>query len=244
MSVTTFIATIVPYIQKEAKARGYKICSTVIAQAIIESRYGESGLAKYHNYFGLKCGSSWKGASVNMTTKEEYKVGTLTTIKDNFRAYPNMEAGVKGYYDFINTKRYANLKTAKTYAEYAQMLKNDGYATSSTYVSTLVTTVQKYSLYRFDDMPNTGYIVGLTYTTLSDLYIRDSAAGEKVDWHSITTNAQLNAFTDENGYSILKKRTRVTCKAIKEVNGQIWMQIPSGWICAKKADGTVYVSQN
>lgn len=241
MSVTTFIATIVPYIQKEAKARGYKICSTVIAQAIIESRYGESGLAKYHNYFGLKCGSSWKGASVNMTTKEEYKPGTLTTIKDNFRAYKSMEEGVKGYYDFINTKRYANLKTATTYAEYAQMLKNDGYATSSTYVSTLVTTVQKYSLYRFDDMPNTGYIVGLTYTTNTDLYIRDSAAGEKVDWFSITTNAQLNAFTDEEGYSILRKGTRVTCKGTVEKNGQIWMRIPSGFICARKASGQVYV---
>ena len=241
MSVTTFIATIVPYIQKEAKARGYKICSTVIAQAIIESRYGESGLAKYHNYFGLKCGSSWKGASVNMTTKEEYKPGTLTTIKDNFRAYKSMEEGVKGYYDFINTKRYANLKTATTYAEYAQMLKNDGYATSSTYVSTLVTTVQKYSLYRFDDMPNTGYIVGLTYTTNTDLYIRDSAAGEKIDWYSITTNAQLNAFTDAEGYSILRKGTRVTCKGIVEKNGQLWMRIPSGFICARKASGQVYV---
>lgn len=241
MSATTFISTIVPYIQKEAKARGYKICSTVIAQAIIESRYGESGLAKYHNYFGLKCGSSWKGASVNMTTKEEYKPGTLTTIKDNFRAYKSMEEGVKGYYDFINTKRYANLKNATTYAEYAQMLKNDGYATSSTYVSTLVTTVQKYSLYRFDDMPNTGYIVGLTYTTNTDLYIRDSAAGEKVDWFSITTNAQLNAFTDEEGYSILRKGTRVTCKGTVERNGQIWMRIPSGFICARKASGQVYV---
>lgn len=150
MSVTSFIATIVPYIQKEAKERGYAICSTVIAQAIIESRYGESGLAKYHNYFGLKCGSAWKGASVNMKTKEEYKVGTLTTIKDNFRAYKDMEAGVKGYYDFISTKRYANLKTAKTYKEYAQMLKADGYATSSTYIQTLCSTVEKYSLYRFD----------------------------------------------------------------------------------------------
>lgn len=242
MSVTTFIATIVPYIQKEAKARGYKICSTVIAQAIIESKYGESGLAKYHNYFGLKCGSSWKGASVNMKTKEEYTVGSLTTISSNFRAYKDMESGVKGYYDFISTKRYANLKTAKDYQEYAIMLKADGYATSSTYVSTLVTTVQKYSLYRFDDIKSTGYINGLTYTTQQDLYIRDSAAGEKVDWYSITTNAQLNAFTDENGCSILRKGTRVTCKSTVEKNGQIWMQIPSGYICARKADGTVYVS--
>jgi flagellum-specific peptidoglycan hydrolase FlgJ len=31
-----------------------------------------------------------------MRTKEEYKVGTLTTIKDNFRAYASDEEGVRG----------------------------------------------------------------------------------------------------------------------------------------------------
>lgn len=150
MSVQSFINQIAPLIKSEATRRGYKVCSTVIAQAIIESRYGESGLAKYHNYFGLKCGSSWKGASVNMKTKEEYKVGTLTTISDNFRAYPDMASGVAGYYDFIATKRYANLKTARNYAEYAQYLKSDGYATSSTYVNTLCNTVNKYDLTQYD----------------------------------------------------------------------------------------------
>ena len=146
-----FIARIAPMMQEEARKRGYKICSAAIAQAIIEGAAGTSKLARdYHNHFGLKCGSKWKGASVNMKTKEEYKVGTLTTIKDNFRAYANDEEGVKGYYDFINTTRYANLKTAKTPLEYAQFLKQDGYATSSTYVNTLVSTVNKYGLDKYD----------------------------------------------------------------------------------------------
>lgn len=147
----SFIEQIAPLMQKEAKKRGYLIVSTAIAQAIIESAAGTSGLAKYNNFFGLKCGSSWKGASVNMKTKEEYKVGTLTTIRDNFRAYPNMEEGVKGYYDFISTKRYANLKTATTPKQYAEMLKADGYATSSSYVNTLVSTVSKWGLTKYDN---------------------------------------------------------------------------------------------
>lgn len=151
-----FIDRIAPMMVAEGKKRGYKIISTAIAQAIIEGAAGTSGLAKYHNHFGLKCGSSWKGASVNMKTKEEYKVGTLTTIKDNFRAYPNDEEGVKGYYDFISTKRYANLKTATSYKQYAEMLKADGYATSSTYVNTLCKTVEKYNLAKYDsvEIPN------------------------------------------------------------------------------------------
>ena len=146
----SFIDKIAPLMQAEAKKRGYKIVSTAIAQSVIESAAGTSGLAKYNNFFGLKCGSSWKGDSVNMKTKEEYKVGTLTTIRDNFRAYPNMEDGVKGYYDFISAKRYANLKTATTPRQYAEYLKADGYATSSTYVNTLVSTVNKYNLERYD----------------------------------------------------------------------------------------------
>ena len=56
-----FINEIAPIIQKVAKERGYAICSTVIAQACIESAYGTSSLGyKYHNYFGMKCGSSWQ----------------------------------------------------------------------------------------------------------------------------------------------------------------------------------------
>ena len=152
-----FIQHIAPIIQKTAKERGYAICSTTIAQAVIEGAAGTSALAKtYHNHFGLKCGSAWKGRSVNMKTKEEYQVGIHVTIKDNFRAYANDEEGVRGYYDFISTKRYANLKQAKDYRQFADYLKKDGYATSSTYVNTLVKTVEKWQLYQYDQtIPST-----------------------------------------------------------------------------------------
>lgn len=147
-----FVETIAPLIVAEGKKRGYKVFSTAIAQAVIESNYGQSKLsAGYNNFFGLKCGSKWKGKSVNMKTKEEYSVGTLTTIKDNFRAYDTVEEGVKGYYDFISTKRYANLKDALTPLQYAQFLKADGYATSSSYVNTLYSTVNKLGLARYDN---------------------------------------------------------------------------------------------
>lgn len=150
-----FIAHIAPMIQREAYKRGYPICSTVIAQAIIEGAAGTSKLAaQYHNHFGMKCGSKWKGASVNLSTKEEYTAGTLTTIKDNFRVYASDEEGVAGYYDFINTSRYANLKIATTPKQYAEYLKSDGYATSNSYVTTLTSTVSKYNLTQWDGEPD------------------------------------------------------------------------------------------
>lgn len=146
-----FISRIAPVMKAEATKRGYSIVSTAIAQAIIEGACGTSSLAKnYHNHFGMKCGSSWKGKSVNMKTKEEYTVGTLTTIKDNFRAYDSDEEGIKGYYDFISSKRYEALKSCPTYQSYAQTLKNCGYATSSSYVNTLCSTVEKYNLTKYD----------------------------------------------------------------------------------------------
>jgi flagellum-specific peptidoglycan hydrolase FlgJ len=148
--VKEFIARIAPIIQEEAKARGYKLCSPIIAQAIIESGADTSLLAyKFHNYFGMKCGSSWKGTSVNLKTKEEYN-SKLVNIRDNFRTYPDMISGVKGYFDFINTKRYANLKTAETPEEYLKKIKEDGYATSSRYVQTNMDCVKKYDLEKWD----------------------------------------------------------------------------------------------
>lgn len=238
--VQKFIKEIAPIIQYEALKRGYKVCSTVIAQAIIESRYGESGLAKYHNYFGLKCGSLWKGQSVNMKTKEEYNVGTLTTIKDNFRVYNSMQDGVKGYYDFINTKRYANLKQALNFSQYATMLKQDGYATSSTYVVTLVKTVVQYGLVAYDDLlggnifnaiQKSPYTIGKTYELQENLYVRELPKGNKLQYIDLTENAKLNSYTDDSGFAILKKGTKVTCKDVKTFDDSTWILIPSGWIC-------------
>jgi flagellum-specific peptidoglycan hydrolase FlgJ len=145
-----FIAKIAPIIQGEAKQRGYLVCSPIIAQACIESGFDTSLLSyKYHNYFGMKCGSSWKGRSVNLKTKEEVN-STLISIRDNFRVYPDMVTGINGYFDFISTKRYANLKTADNPEEYLRRIKADGYATSSSYVNTCMNCVRKYDLEKWD----------------------------------------------------------------------------------------------
>ena len=151
MTNNEFIEQIAKCVKKYAYLYGIEVHSPIIAQAILESGWGKSVLAsKYHNYFGMKCGSSWKGKSVNMATKEEYKVGTMTNIRDNFRVYDSMEAGIKGYFDFINTSRYANLKGVKNPEEYVRRLKADGYATSSKYVDNVMRIIRDNKLTRFD----------------------------------------------------------------------------------------------
>ena len=155
MTRTEFIAVIAPIIQKYAKAYGYKVVSPIIAQAVVESwdnnKNTLSTLAsKYHNYFGMKCGSGWKGPSVNMKTREEYTPGTLTTISENWRVYDNMEEGVKGYFEFIQYPRYSNLRSATTPKAYLDYIKADGYATAYTYVTTCMRTIYTYNLTVYD----------------------------------------------------------------------------------------------
>ena len=151
MDKETFIRKVAEKVSKYAPLYGISVHSPIIAQAIIESGWGKSGLAsKYHNYFGLKCGSSWKGKSVNMTTKEEYKVGTMTNIRDNFRVFDDFDDGIRGYFEFINTSRYKNLKGVKSPEEYVRRLKADGYATSSKYVDNIMRVIRDNKLTRFD----------------------------------------------------------------------------------------------
>lgn len=151
MTKQEFIDKVAFYVQKYAPQYDIKVVSPIIAQACCESAYGVSKLsAKYHNYFGLKCGSSWKGKSVKLSTGEEYTVGTITKIKDNFRVYDTMEAGIKGYFEFIQAKRYANLKGVTDPQTYLENIKADGYATSSTYVKTNMNIIAAWGLTKYD----------------------------------------------------------------------------------------------
>lgn len=151
MSKQDFITKIAGYIQKIAPEYEIKVNSPVIAQAILESAFGESKLsAVYHNYFGLKCGTAWKGKSVNMKTQEEYTPGTKTTIRDNFRVYGSMEEGVRGYFEFIQMERYRNLKGITDPQKYLETIIRDGYATSSTYVKNCMSLINEYGLTRYD----------------------------------------------------------------------------------------------
>ncbi|WP_195230595.1 glucosaminidase domain-containing protein [Coprococcus comes] len=151
MTKQEFIQKIAGYVQKYAAQYGITVYSPIIAQAILESGWGESKLAAvYHNYFGLKCGTKWKGKSVNLTTQEEYQPGTLTTIKDNFRVFDSMEAGVQGYFEFIQLSRYQNLKGITDPRTYLEIIRADGYATSSTYVQNNMRLIEQYNLTQYD----------------------------------------------------------------------------------------------
>ncbi len=152
MTHQEFIEAVAKGVKKYAPAYGIEVHSPIIAQAILESGWGESKLAAtYHNYFGLKCGTKWKGKSVNLNTMEEYTPGTLTKISDNFRAFDSMDEGIKGYFEFIQLARYQNLKGITDPRKYLEIIEADGYATSSTYVENNMRIVNQYNLTQFDN---------------------------------------------------------------------------------------------
>lgn len=208
-----FIKEIAPIIQRYAKQYGYKVVSPIIAQACIESAFGTSSLGKrYHNYFGMKCGSSWKGKSVNLATKEEYTTGTLTSIKANFRAYDSMDEGVNGYFVFISSKRYSNLKEATTPKEYLEMIKADGYATSSAYVNTNMSCINKYDLTKYDNLNGVADIISVADSISVRLpVITIGSRGKAVELWQIIAGVKADGLYGD--------KTNAATKAIQKVHG-------------------------
>lgn len=149
-SQKVFVDQVYSCIKKYAPSYGIKTYSPIIAQAILESDWGRSQLsARYHNYFGLTCGTTWTGRRVSMKTKEEVK-GKMVSTSADWRVFNSMDAGVKGYFEFINARRYQNLKGVKDPQTYLTNIKKDGYATSSVYVTSNMNIIKKYGLTRYD----------------------------------------------------------------------------------------------
>lgn len=137
--------------------KDYKILPSItIAQAIIESSWGKSTLAKqYNNLFGIKADAYWKGKSVTLETKEHLD----TIIDDKFRIYDDKNESIKDHAKFLATnKRYKNngVFDAKTYIYQAKALEKAGYSTAkdengnSIYAARLIELIQQYNLQLID----------------------------------------------------------------------------------------------
>ena len=223
--------------------------SLVIAMACKESAFGNSQLASKHfNYFGMKWNTKCGTKYVEYNTKEwDKKTGKYITVKAKFRSYDSIAEGIKGFYDFLGYKRYANLIGEKDPAIACQKIQADGWATAPDYAVSLFTDyIQRYNLTVYDsDAPivqpvKESYVKGKVYTTTVNLYIRTSPAGTKRKMYEITPNAKVNSYMDQYGDAVLKAGTRVTCMDVVKDGSNIWIRIPSGYICANY-HGKIYV---
>ena len=166
------IEKIAPLYQDSMRKKGM-LASVGIAQFCLESGYGATDLAEFaNNLHGMKkslsgntwSGSVWDGVSVYGKESPEVYNGVTRMEYSEFRKYPNCETSIadRAAY-FINAmngseKRYKGIVGNKDYKAVINIIKNGGYATDPEYVNKLTKLVERWNLYKYDDVeiPETG----------------------------------------------------------------------------------------
>ena len=170
MTKEEFINEVAKSVIKYAPQFNIKVCSPIIAQACLESAYGTSHKAQYHNYFGLKyranrvtCHSGF----FNDKSVEHNADGSYTPINTDWYKFESLDKGILGYFQFTNISIYSNVKGVTDPKEYITRLRNDGYATDLQYVDKVMKVINDNNLTRFDNI-NKGEIK-MSYTFRQNL---------------------------------------------------------------------------
>ncbi|MGM0238056.1 glucosaminidase domain-containing protein [Enterococcus sp. AZ103] len=159
-------------IGNDAQKLGLKydvFASVMIAQAILESGSGSSGLSSAPNYnlFGVK--GSYEGQTVNLATQEDNGAGELYTISAAFRKYPSYSESLGDYVTLIregiseNSNYYQEVwrSESKNYLRAAQSLTGK-YATDTLYHHKISSIISAYHLTKYDEkLPEEGAATGV-----------------------------------------------------------------------------------
>lgn len=130
--------------------------SVTIAQAILESGWGMSELAKNaHNLFGIKAGKDWSGKTYSKKTKEQKPTGEVYEIVADFRAYDSFVDSIMDHDAFFvstdwRRNNYAPVLGAKNYKDQAKALQSCGYATALDYGKQLIGLIERLGLQQYD----------------------------------------------------------------------------------------------
>ena len=122
--------------------------SVILAQAALESNFGQSDLAQANkNFFGIKAKD---GQGVSYPT-EEVKDGQRVTIQDNFESYKSPVDSFKHYGRLLSqAQRYQPVREAKSPQEACHRLHPSGYSTDPGYGQRLVDLIDQYQLETYD----------------------------------------------------------------------------------------------
>lgn len=192
-----FIAKISPLAISDFK-NSKVLPSLTIAQAILESGWGESVLAKKaNNLFGIKATKDWKGKAISKDTLEYFNKKQATSITAYFKVYDDWLGGIKDHSKLLSTSRYTDVILAKDYKEACEKIAKAGYATDPEYSSKLIALIEKYKLYEYDNKVKK---VESTEVSLDDHYrVRKSwsNASSQIGAFKIFENAKR--CVDQNG---------------------------------------------
>lgn len=129
--------------------------SITIAQAILESGWGESQLAKQcNNFFGIK---DVDHESYQEFPTTEYSKGRKTRELARFEKYPSFESCFAAHARLLSiADRYQPAMAADNPRSFALQLLACGYSTDPSYPDKLIALVRQYALTRFDAPPAQG----------------------------------------------------------------------------------------
>jgi flagellum-specific peptidoglycan hydrolase FlgJ len=137
--------------------------SVTIAQAILESGWGEHHMDDANNYFGIK--AQVKNGQVVVTppatgfvdrnTKEFDHQGHAFFVTAHFRKYADMAGSFTDHGLFLkNSARYADAMSAyaanKDANEFARGIAKAGYATDPNYAQLLISIMTSNNLFQFN----------------------------------------------------------------------------------------------
>lgn len=175
-----YLDQIIEPVRRCCKRYGY-LPSVLIAQSCLENGYGIpsywdnpqiSALMKYNNMVGIKTEllnkswsdiglSVWGGKSISKKTPEEYN-GKMVTITDSFRVYDSIEQSFADYLCFMTWASNYGANGEPKYGSKVLKIKDPetlikkvsslGYATGSTYPTSVMRIVKKHNLTQYDDL--------------------------------------------------------------------------------------------
>jgi flagellum-specific peptidoglycan hydrolase FlgJ len=125
--------------------------SITIAQAALESAWGESGLAKAgNNLFGIKADSLWQGETLTLNTREFIR-GQWLVIPAKWRKYSSWQASIDDHAAFLKgNPRYQRCFMCQTTEDFARALLKAGYATDPSYTEKLLGLIFQHKLQALD----------------------------------------------------------------------------------------------
>ena len=152
-----FLNKIIPAAQQATEGQDV-YTSVMIAQAALESAWGQSALASEpnHNLFGVK--GNYNGQTVNMYTLEDAGAQKYYGIYDNFRKYPSYKESMDDYVEkIVNGIKgapmfYAGAWKSRTnsYQDATRYLTGR-YATDTAYYAKLNRIIEQYGLTKYDN---------------------------------------------------------------------------------------------
>lgn len=126
--------------------------SLLVAQAALESNWGNSSLAREsNNFFGIK------GSSGKIYPTTEYENNEKKNVDAAFKEYRSAYASMEDYAILLNegtswnSELYAEVINADNYTDAALAIQEAGYATDPAYSEKIIKIIEQYELYKLDE---------------------------------------------------------------------------------------------